>query len=119
MDIAHFIRANEKVFKKIKNYKLYKGDVLKTIPNFIKNKKIKISLLNIDLAFVEPTECALNYLYNNVSKGGAIIFDNYGGTGKDGTFYEGETRVIKNFLKNKRKKIKFFNYFVRPSYIIK
>ena len=112
----------KKVFKKkkIKNYKLYKGDVLKTIPNFIKkNKKIKISLLNIDLAFVEPTECALNYLYNNVSKGGAIIFDNYGGTGKDGTFYEGETRVIKNFLKNKRKKIKFFNYFVRPSYIIK
>ena len=112
----------KKVFKKkkIKNYKLYKGDVLKTIPNFIKkNKKIKISLLNIDLAFVEPTECALNYLYNNVSKGGAIIFDNYGGTGKDGTLYEGETRVIKNFLKKKRKKIKFFKYFVRPSYIIK
>ena len=111
-----------KVFKKkkIKNFKLIKGDVIKTIPEYIKkNQKMKISFLNIDLAFVEPTECALDYFYSKVSKGGAIVFDNYGGTGKDGTFYEGETRVIRNFLKKKRKKINFFNYFVRPSYIIK
>ena len=111
-----------KVFKKknIKNVKLIKGDVLKTIPEFAKkNKNNQISFLNIDLAFVEPTECALDYLYDNVSKGGAIVFDNYGGTGKDGTFYEGETRVIKKFLKRHNKKIKFFDYFVRPSYIIK
>jgi hypothetical protein len=80
---------------------------------------MKISFLNIDLAFVEPTECALEYLYDKVSKGGVVVFDNYGGTGKDGTFYEGETRVIQNFLKKKKKKINYFNYFVRPSYIIK
>jgi len=106
--------------KNIGNFKLIKGDVLKTIPEFVKkNKKMKISFLNIDLAFVEPTECALEYLYDKVSKGGVVVFDNYGGTGKDGTFYEGETRVIQNFLKKKRKKINYFNYFVRPSYIIK
>ena len=112
----------ENVFKKkkIKNVKLVKGDVLNTVPNFIKkNRKLKISFLNIDLAFVEPTECALDYLYDNVSKGGAIVFDNYGGTGKDGTFYEGETKVIKKFLQRRKKNIKFLDYFVRPSYIIK
>ena len=95
----------ENVFKKkkIKNVKLVKGDVLNTVPNFIKkNRKLKISFLNIDLAFVEPTECALDYLYDNVSKGGAIVFDNYGGTGKDGTFYEGETKVIKKFLQRSK-----------------
>ena len=68
---------------------------------------------------MEPTECALDYLYDNVSKGGAIVFDNYGGTGKDGTFYEGETKVIKKFLQRRKKNIKFLDYFVRPSYIIK
>ena len=36
--------------KKITNYKLIKGDVLKTLPNYIsKNKKLKISLLHLDL----------------------------------------------------------------------
>ena len=67
---------------------------MKTIPNYVeKNKKLKISLLNIDLAFVEPTKCALDYFYSKMSKGGIILFDNYSGTGKDGTFYAGETKA--------------------------
>ena len=106
--------------KKIKNYELVKGDVLKTIPNYVeKNKKLKISLLNIDLAFVEPTKCALDYFYSKMSKGGVILFDNYSGTGKDGTFYAGETKVIKQFLKKTKKKIFQSNFYVRPAYIIK
>lgn len=106
--------------KKIKNYELVKGDVLKTIPNYVKkNKKLKISLLNIDLAFVEPTKCALDYFYSKMSKGGIILFDNYSGTGKDGTFYAGETKVIKQFLKKTKKKIFQSNFYVRPAYIIK
>ena len=46
----------DKIFKKkkIKNYELIKGDVLKTIPNYVKkNPNLKISLLNIDIDFVE------------------------------------------------------------------
>ena len=42
--------------KNIKNFKLVPGDVLKTIPKFKKdNPGLKISLLNIDIDFVEPT----------------------------------------------------------------
>ena len=50
----------DKIFKKkIENYELIKGDVLKTIPKFIKNNpKLKISLLNIDIDFVETTQCS-------------------------------------------------------------
>jgi hypothetical protein len=104
--------------KKIKNFELIKGDVVKTIPKYVKkNKNFKISLLNIDLAFVEPTQCALDFFYSKMAKGGIILFDNYGGTGKDGTFYEGETKVIKKFLKKTKKKIVRSNFFVRPAYI--
>jgi hypothetical protein len=112
----------DNVFKKknIKNYKLIKGDVLKTIPEYIKkNKSLKISLLNIDLAFVEPTKCAIDFLYSKVAKNGIILFDNYGGTGKDGTFYQGETKVIKDFLKKNKKKINHIDFFERPAYVIK
>ena len=106
--------------KKIKKYELIKGDILETVPKYVaKNRNLKISLLNIDVAFVEPTECALNYLYDKVAKNGIILFDNYGGTGTNGIFYKGETMIIKKFLKKKKKKLKKFNFFVRPSYIVK
>ena len=106
--------------QKIKNYELVKGDVLKSIPKYLKkNKNLKISLLNIDLAFVEPTKCALELLYDKVVKNGVILFDNYGGEGTNGIFYKGETKVIKDFLKKKKRKIKKFEIFKRPAYIIK
>ena len=69
----------DKIFKKkkIENYELIKGDVLKTIPRYIKNNpKLKISLLNIDIDFVETTQCVLDNFYDKVVKGGIILFDN-------------------------------------------
>lgn len=106
--------------QKIKNFELVSGDVLKTIPKYLKtNKNLKISLLNIDLAFVEPTKCALDYLYDKVVKGGVILFDNYGGEGTNGIFYKGETKVIEDFLKKNKRKIKHFEIFKRPAYLVK
>ena len=106
--------------KKIKNYELVKGDVLKTIPEYCKkNPNLKISLLNIDIDFKETTECVLENFYPKVSKGGIILFDNYEGVGTGGTFYEGETNTINKFLKKVKKKIIKFPFCNRPSYIIK
>ena len=73
--------------------------MLKTIPIFKKRKNIKIALLNVDIDFVESTECVLYNLYENVVKGGIILFDNYRGVGTSGIQYKGETRVINKFLK--------------------
>tara|TARA_B100000787_G_scaffold170082_2_gene163886 strand:- start:2394 stop:3080 length:687 start_codon:yes stop_codon:yes gene_type:complete len=111
-----------KIFKKkkIENYELVKGDVLKTIPEYLKiNSDLKISLLNIDIDFVETTECVLENFYPRVSKGGIIIFDNYEGIGTGGTFYQGETNTINKFLKKVKKKLIKFPFCNRPSYIIK
>ena len=111
-----------KIFKKkkIENYELVKGDVLKTIPEYLKiNSDLKISLLNIDIDFVETTECVLENFYPKVSKGGIIIFDNYEGIGTGGTFYQGETNTINKFLKKVKKKLIKFPFCNRPSYIIK
>ena len=111
-----------KIFKKkkIENYELVKGDVLKTIPEYLKiNSDLKISLLNIDIDFVETTECVLENFYPKVSKGGIIIFDNYEGIGTGGNFYQGETNTINKFLKKVKKKLIKFPFCNRPSYIIK
>ena len=111
-----------KIFKKkkIENYELVKGDVLKTIPKYLKiNSDLKISLLNIDIDFVETTECVLENFYPKVSKGGIIIFDNYEGIGTGGTFYQGETNTINKFLKKVKKKLIKFPFCNRHSYIIK
>ena len=76
-------------------------------------------MLNIDLAFVEPTRAALEFFYNKMVKGGIILFDNYGGEGTNRIFYKGETQVIRKFLQKKKRKIKHFEIFKRPAYIIK
>tara|TARA_B100001093_G_C26714242_1_gene964904 strand:+ start:179 stop:880 length:702 start_codon:yes stop_codon:yes gene_type:complete len=117
-----------KIFKNknIDNYKLVKGNVLKTVPEYVQNNKnLKISLLNIDIDFPETTQCVLDNFYDKVVKGGIIMFDNYLGKGINlgkGTgniAYQGETKVINKFLKKKGKKIKFSPFFIRPSFIIK
>ena len=106
--------------KKISNYKLIPGDVLKTLPAFKKkNPGLKISLLNIDIDFVEPTICVLENLYENVAKGGVILFDNYAGRGTSGKYLHGDTKGIDDYLKKKNVIIKRFPFAARPCYIIK
>ncbi len=112
----------KKIFKnrKISNFQIIKGDVNKTVPKFIKkNPGIKISLLNIDIDFVEPTLTVLENFYNKVSKGGIILLDNYAGRGSSGKYLHGDTLAIDNFFKNKDIKIKKFGFAARPCFIQK
>jgi hypothetical protein len=112
----------KKIYKKnkISNYQIIKGDVVKTVPKFIKkNPGIKISLLNIDIDFVEPTIAVLENLYDRVTKGGVILLDNYAGRGSSGKYLHGDTLAIDNFLKNKNIMIKKFNFAARPCFILK
>ena len=64
-------KSNRPLLKKnqIDNFELISGDVVKTVPKFKKqNPGIKISLLNIDIDFVEPTVVCLKNFYDCVSK---------------------------------------------------
>ena len=64
--------------KKIRNFKLIKGDVFKTLDNFIKtNKKLKISFLHLDLDVYAPTIYILRKLYKYISKNGVILIDDF------------------------------------------
>ena len=81
-----------------KNFELIAGDITKTLPNYIKkNPQLKISLLNIDIDFVESTFCSLEYLYPRVSKGGIILLDNYG-------YAHGDTKGVDLYFKKIKKK---------------
>ncbi|MBF0543342.1 MAG: class I SAM-dependent methyltransferase [Candidatus Riflebacteria bacterium] len=109
------IKQLEAIFhdKGIKNFELIKGDVLQTIPEYIKARPfLKISLLNIDIDFVESTTCVLENFYDHVSKGGIILLDNYAA-------FHGDTKGIDDFFKGKDVQIRKFPFVTRPCYIIK
>jgi hypothetical protein len=73
----------------------------------------KIAILRIDGDFYDSTLCVLDELYDNVSKGGVIILDDYGN-------FEGSRKATHFFFK--KKKIKPFlhyvdsgiRYFIKP-----
>ena len=100
--------------KKIKNFKLIKGNIIKTLPIFLKKKKeLQISFLHLDLDVYEPTKFVLQNLYSKVSKNGVILIDDYGQV-------KGATKATNEFLKkNKRFKIKTLGFNKRLKFIVK
>ena len=99
--------------KGFKNYQLVKGDIAKTLPEYLeKNPSGLVSLLHIDVDVYEPTKLILEYLWDKVVNGGIIMLDDYGTV-------EGETRAVKEFFKDKNVTIYKPPYNYIPSYIIK
>ena len=75
---------------------LIKGDVVKTVPKFIKdNPSIVIAMLYLDIDLYEGTACALKYLLPQVPKGGIIVFDEL-----NHPDYPGETIALKEMKKS-------------------
>jgi hypothetical protein len=106
--------------KGITNVELIAGDVVTTVPEYAKkNLGLKISLLNVDIDFVEPTLTVLEHFYDRVSRGGVILLDNYAGEGTSGQSYHGDTYAVDKFFENKKVKINTFPFAARPAYIIK
>jgi hypothetical protein len=104
----------------VKNYELVAGDVLQTIPKYVsEHPSLKISLLNIDIDFVEPTYCALEHFYDRVMPGGVILLDNYAGEDAGGNSLHGDTRGTDDFFKDRNATIRKFPFAARPCYVIK
>ena len=96
-----------------KNFELVKGDITKTIPNYLqKHQELRISLLNLDTDIYEPAVAVLEYLYPKIVKGGILILDDYG-------VFPGETKAVDEFFEKKNLEIKKFSFSKTPSYIIK
>lgn len=100
--------------KGIKNVELVKGDILKELPLYIKNKpQLRISLLHIDTDIYEPAKMALEILYDKIVGGGVLIFDDYG-------TFPGETKAVDEFFKDKNISLRKFTFSHNiPVYIIK
>ena len=96
-----------------KNIELIKGDITETIPKYLKsNPKLKISLLNLDVDFYEPSMAILKNFYPKLSKGAILILDDYG-------IWDGETMAVNEYFHSKKIKIRKFSFSQTPSYIIK
>ena len=80
------------VKSEIKNFELVSGDVLETVPKYVKeHPELKISLLNIDIDFFEANICCLENFYDLVMPGGVILLDNY-------THAHGDTKSTDTFF---------------------
>jgi hypothetical protein len=95
-----------------KNIDIIKGDILVTLDAYLdKNPHLKISLLHIDVDLYEPTKHILEKLFDKVTKGGIIIFDDYGA-------FAGTNKAVDDFFKN-NVEIKKLSFLHAISYIVK
>jgi len=96
-----------------KNIQLIKGDITKTGPRYLKqHPQLKISLLNLDVDFYEPSISILKNFYPKLSKGGILMLDDYG-------IWGGETLATDEYFAGKKIKIRKFSFSQTPSYVIK
>ena len=96
------------------DFKLVEGDIITTSKEYVdQNPGCKISLLYIDLDLEEPTYQTLTNLWNNISVGGIIVFDEYGHDKWS------ESKGVDKFAKEKNLQVKSLNYYCPTAYIIK
>jgi hypothetical protein len=58
-----------------KNVELVKGDILKTVPNYVNDHpELKISLLNLDTDIYEPASVILELLFPRIVRGGGTNY---------------------------------------------
>jgi hypothetical protein len=70
------IHENFRFMNSREQIELIKGDVMKTLPEFLeKNKGTIVSLLYLDLDLYEPTKFAIKQLWDRIPKGGIVVFD--------------------------------------------
>ena len=99
--------------KRINNVFLVEGNVLRSLPDYYDGShESAIALLHIDLDVEEPTTFALEFLYNKISPGGVIIFDDYGTVA-------GETRAVDAFLGKTGLELQNDTVFGSPAFVRK
>jgi len=80
--------------KGISNIELIEGNIIKTVPDYIKrHPELRISLLHLDCTVYKPTLVALENFYDRVISDGIILLNGYG---KENV--EGETDAVDDFF---------------------
>ena len=95
-------------------FDLIKGDVSITTHIFSnENPGFKISLLYMDLDLEKPTYDTLSNFWDNMTKGGIIVFDEYG-------YHKwSESKGVDRFIQEKNLDLKSINFLCPTAYIQK
>jgi hypothetical protein len=103
------------------NIELIKGDICDTVPKYITDNEyeesgdsecIKVSLINLDTNFYQPTKVALEYFWPRLVRGGVLMLDDYG-------IVPGETRAVDEYFLDKNIKIQKIPLSMTPFFIVK
>lgn len=108
-DADRFIPAKPRV-------KLVAGDIEVTVPQFVEaHPGVRFSLVHFDCDLYRPTRAALEALWDRVSRGGVVIFDEYAIAD-----WPGETRAVDEFFKDKAVRLQTFAWTNTPgAYLVK
>ena len=99
--------------KGFKNIELQKGNIFKTIPQYLeKNPQTRIAFLHLDMDVKEPTAFALEALFERVVRQGIIVIDDYNAI-------SGATIAVDEFIADKELIVEKLEFNDTPSYIIK
>ena len=101
--------------KHLHNFELVEGNIFDTIEPYLeKNTALKIALLHIDVDVYDATLFCLETLYDKVSRGGVIVFDDYGAV-------EGATKAIDDFMRKRQiaSDINKLGFNPIPTYMVK
>lgn len=98
----------------IQKVELVKGDVLKTMYDYInQNQHLIVSLLYLDFDLYEPTKFAIETLVPRMPKGAIIAFDQL-----NQKFWPGETRALLETLGINNLKLERFTFQPQISYAV-
>lgn len=90
----------------IPKVELIKGEVAKTIPEFVrKNPHLVVSLLFLDFDLFEPTKVALEHFYPRMPKGSVLAFDEL-----DNPLWPGETTALLQTIEIRKLKIQRLDF---------
>ena len=99
--------------KGYQHYELVRGDVTKTIPDYLKlHPELKIALLHVDVDVYRPTVSILENFYDHVVTGGLIVFDDYGTVA-------GETKAVDEFCSKKNLQVEKLSISHIPAFVVK
>lgn len=99
--------------KGFENFSLVKGNIFDTLPKYLlDNPETRIALLHLDMDVQEPTNFALELLYNRVVPGGIIVFDDYNAV-------SGETISVDEFVVKHKLKLEKLPFYNVPTYVRK
>lgn len=99
--------------KGFRNVNLVKGNIFETLPTYLeRHPHTRLAFLHLDMDVREPTEFALDLLYDRIVPHGLIVVDDYNGV-------VGATDVIDQFAGKHGLRLEKLSHYSAPTFIRK